>query len=117
MTQTTFRTKKSARTFETVLQAATELFRSKGFYATTMRDLSRACGLGLGALYYYFDSKEALVLRFYELHSRQTLEAFRALPDLPSGLPDAVARFLQLKLLHLMPYRDLIRVVLKEAVD
>ena len=117
MTQTTFRTKKSAQTFETVLQAAMELFRVKGFHGTTMRDLSRASGLGLGAIYYYFDSKEALVLRFYELNSRKTLEAFRALPDLPGSLPDAVARFLRLKLADLTPYRDLIRVVVKEAVD
>lgn len=117
MTQSVFRTKKSAQTFETVLQAATELFREKGFHGTTMRDLSRASGLGLGALYYYFDSKEALVLRFYESSSRQTLEAFRALPDLSNNLPDNVARFLHLKLAHLTPYRDLLRVVLKEAVD
>ena len=117
MTQTTFRTKKSAQTFETILQAATELFRTKGFHGTTMRDLSRASGLGLGALYYYFDSKEALVLRFYELNSRQTLEAFRALPDVPDALADAVARFLRLKLEDLTPYRDLIRVVVKEAMD
>ncbi|HLK60402.1 MAG TPA: TetR family transcriptional regulator [Chthonomonadaceae bacterium] len=117
MIQTTFRTKKSAQTFETVLQAATELFRSKGFHGTTMRDLSRASGLGLGALYYYFDSKEALVLRFYELNSRQTLEAYRALPDLPENLADTVARFLRLKLEDLTPYRDLIRIVMKEAID
>jgi AcrR family transcriptional regulator len=117
MTQSVFRTKKSAQTFETVLQAAMELFRDKGFHGTTMRDLSRASGLGLGALYYYFDSKEALVLRFYEFNSRQTLEAFRTLPDLSNNLPDNVARFLNLKLAHLTPYRDLLRVVLKEAVD
>src|SRR5689334_5317632 len=117
MTQTAFRTKKSAQTFETVLQAAMELFRTKGFHGTTMRDLSRTSGLGLGALYYYFDSKEALVLRFYELNSRQTLEAFRALPDVPDNLADAVAHFLRLKLADLTPYRDLIRVVMKEAVD
>lgn len=117
MTQPTFRTKKSAQTFEMVLQTAMELFRTKGFHGTTMRDLSRASGLGLGALYYYFDSKEALVLRFYEFNSRKTLETFRALPDLPKKLPEVVALFLRQKLADLTPYRDLIRVVVKEAVD
>ncbi len=117
MTKTVFRTKKGAQTFETVLHAAMELFHEKGFHGTTMRDISRASGLGLGALYYYFDSKEALVLRFYEINSRQTLEAFRALPDVPNNLPDTVVRFIRMKLEHLAPYRDLFRVVVKEAVD
>lgn len=117
MTKSEFRTKKSAQTFETVLATATELFRNKGFSATTMRDISRASGLGLGALYYYFDSKEALVLRFYETNSSRTIAEFRATPDVPVSLPDAVARFIRMKIEHLTPYRDLMRVVVKEAVD
>ena len=117
MTKTVFRTKKSAQTFENVLKAATDLFRLKGFHGTTMRDISRASGLGLGALYYYFDSKEALLLRFYEVNSSGTIAEFRALPDVSNNLPDNAARFLRLKLTNLAPYRDLMRVVVKEAVD
>ena len=31
-----------------------------------MRDIAKAAGLSLGAAYYYFPSKEALVFAYYE---------------------------------------------------
>ena len=117
MTPRTFLTKKSAKTFETILETATRLFRTKGYPGTTMRDLARESGLGLGALYYYFQSKEELVMRFYENSSTQTIAAFRARTDPPNNLPDALTELIHLKLEHFLPYRDLLRVVMKVAVD
>ena len=52
-------------TRERVLDAALELFHARGFDATTMRDVAAAAGLSLGAAYYYFPSKEAIVLAYY----------------------------------------------------
>ena len=46
--------------------AALALFRKRGFDATTMRDVASAAGVALGAAYYYFPSKEAIVLAYYE---------------------------------------------------
>jgi len=43
-----------------------QLFREKGFESTTMRDIAAEAGVALGAAYYYFPSKEAFVLAFYE---------------------------------------------------
>ena len=42
-----------------------ELFREKGFEATTMRDIAAKAGVALGGAYYYFSSKDAIVLAFY----------------------------------------------------
>ncbi len=53
-------------TRRTLLERALELFQSQGVEATTMRDIARAAGLSLGAAYYYFPSKEALVFAYYE---------------------------------------------------
>lgn len=36
-----------------------------------MRDIARAAGLSLGAAYYYFDSKEALVFAYYEANQAE----------------------------------------------
>jgi AcrR family transcriptional regulator len=56
--------------------AALSLFRKKGFDATTMRDIATAAGVALGAAYYYFPSKEAIVLAYYErTHGRSTAQA------------------------------------------
>src|SRR6476659_6602727 len=40
---------------------ATNVFCDKGYAAASMRDLSRASGVSLSGLYYYFESKEELL--------------------------------------------------------
>lgn len=44
-----------------ILDHATAVFCAKGYESATMRDLSRASGLSLAGLYYYFESKEKLL--------------------------------------------------------
>jgi AcrR family transcriptional regulator len=63
-------TKKSEETRARILEAALVLFRKRGFEKTTMRDIARESGVALGAAYYYFDSKDALVMAFYERAQR-----------------------------------------------
>ncbi len=45
-----------------IVEVATKLFASRGFTATTMREVAQAAGCTKPALYYYFDSKAALFL-------------------------------------------------------
>jgi AcrR family transcriptional regulator len=52
-------------------EAALALFRERGFDQTTMRDIAKGSGVALGAAYYYFDSKDALVMAFYERAQRE----------------------------------------------
>lgn len=44
-----------------ILVHATDVFFEKGYDAASMRDLSRASGVSLSGLYYYFKSKEELL--------------------------------------------------------
>jgi AcrR family transcriptional regulator len=44
-----------------ILTQATEVFCKKGYEGASMRDLSRASGMSLAGLYYYFESKERLL--------------------------------------------------------
>jgi len=44
-----------------ILDHATEVFRKKGYAGASMRDLSRASGMSLAGLYYYFESKQRLL--------------------------------------------------------
>ena len=59
-------TAKAEETRERILNSALDLFRDHGFDQTTMRQIAGAAGVATGAAYYYFDSKEALVLAYYE---------------------------------------------------
>ncbi len=44
-----------------ILDHATSVFCEKGYEGASMRDLSRATGMSLAGLYYYFESKEKLL--------------------------------------------------------
>jgi len=44
-----------------ILVHATDMFCKKGYEGASMRDLSRASGMSLAGLYYYFESKERLL--------------------------------------------------------
>src|SRR6476659_4316443 len=44
-----------------ILNHATQVFCEKGYAGASMRDLSRATGMSLAGLYYYFESKERLL--------------------------------------------------------
>jgi len=44
-----------------ILEHATAIFYEKGYERASIRDLSRASGMSLAGLYYYFESKEKLL--------------------------------------------------------
>jgi AcrR family transcriptional regulator len=49
------------RRLKEILAHATDVFCKKGYEGASMRDLSRASGMSLAGLYYYFESKERLL--------------------------------------------------------
>src|ERR1700693_6628781 len=55
-----------------ILVHATNVFCEKGYAAASMRDLSRASGVSLSGLYYYFESKEEL-LYLIQKHTFSTI--------------------------------------------
>ncbi len=59
-------TRKSEETRARILEAALRVFRERGFNEATMREVAASAGVAVGAAYYYFDSKNALVMAFYE---------------------------------------------------
>src|SRR5215831_1189599 len=58
-------TKKAEETGRKILDAALDLFREEGFEQTTMRAIAARAGVATGAAYYYFPSKDAIVLAFH----------------------------------------------------
>jgi AcrR family transcriptional regulator len=49
-----------------ILKAAARIFAEKGFHKTSVRDISRATGMSLAGLYYYFRTKEELLYLIQE---------------------------------------------------
>ena len=49
-----------------LLEAATHLFKEKGYHSTSMQELADALGMQKGSLYYYIEGKEDLLCRLTE---------------------------------------------------
>lgn len=66
---------KSEQTRARVLAAALKVFRERGFHAATMREIAAEAKMAVGAAYYYFDSKDALAMAFYEQAQEEMIPA------------------------------------------
>jgi AcrR family transcriptional regulator len=76
-------------TREKLVEAAVELFSTKGYDATSVADIQLACGLtaGSGALYKHFPSKQALLEEVLRRHLDDVAAIRDALvPEMISGL-------------------------------
>lgn len=91
------KTAKSTETRSRILEAALEVFRKRGFEDATMREIAAEANMATGAAYYYFDSKDALVLAFYE---RSQAEMMREIDRRLSA-----AKTLEQRLQDLIGYR------------
>jgi len=82
--------KHSAETRAQILKSALALCRERGLEAATMRDIAKKAGVALGAAYYYFPSKEAIVQEYYDAVSEE--HSARVQATFQSGNLDLEAR-------------------------
>jgi AcrR family transcriptional regulator len=71
---------------EHILDAALKCFARGGFHATTMHTICREAGISSGALYVYFDSKEALIAGLCERDRSEFAERLAVLATAPDLL-------------------------------
>ncbi|OLF18205.1 TetR/AcrR family transcriptional regulator [Actinophytocola xanthii] len=64
-----------------LLVSAVQCFSSKGFHATTTRDITAAVALSPGALYVHFSSKEDVLFEIVRTGHERALDALLAQPD------------------------------------
>jgi AcrR family transcriptional regulator len=110
-------TPKARRTREEILGAALALFQERGFDGSTMRDIASAAGVSLGAAYYYFPSKEALVFAFYARTQRAAEERAAATAQGTSRFAERLRDVLGFELEQLAAYRRFVVVLGRDALD
>ena len=69
-----------------ILSKAAELFAAQGYERSSISDLVEVCGLSRGALYHYFDSKEAILYSMLHTHVAGMLDRLREV-DAKGGAP------------------------------
>jgi AcrR family transcriptional regulator len=97
-----------------LLERALALFQDKGVDATTMRDIAAAAGLSLGAAYYYFPSKEALIFAFYD-DNQAAAEAAAA--GATGTVRERLGALIHDKLASIAPHRAMLRSIIQHLVD
>lgn len=103
---------------EQIIDAAMRAFSQKGFTRATNKDIAREAGITPGLIYYYFESKEALLKAIIETRS-----PIRLMTSLPQQMltvpPQLFLRFMIQQVLGIVEgenFVGLIRVILPEVV-
>jgi AcrR family transcriptional regulator len=120
MTNPTIKSRVTSRAEDTrrkIYEAAMGLFREKGFEETTMRDIAGKAGVALGGAYYYYSSKDAIVLAFYrEMQETSTPLVGGALTD-KKKLKERIRAVLDQRLKLLAPNRKFCAALFRHAPD
>ena len=109
---------KSDKTREHIYEAAMELFRARGFTDTTMRQIANKADVATGAAYYYFHTKNEIVLRFYkELQAGDQAFVENSEFQKTKNLEERLKMLLNFKLNQLEAHRHFLDGVFKNAND
>jgi AcrR family transcriptional regulator len=110
-------TPKAEETRNRILDAALRLFRERGFDETTMRDVAAEAGVATGAAYYYYRSKEELVLAFYLRTEEESAETFAKIIASTKDLKKRIRGIIDAKFEQFAAHRTLLTTLLKTGVD
>jgi AcrR family transcriptional regulator len=107
-------TPKAEETGRKILDAALELFRQQGFDATTMRNIAQKAEVATGATYYYYPSKDGMVMDFYRRSCAEMQPRIEAALAGAHDLETRLQALIQVKLTHFAPHRGVLRSLLRE---
>ena len=110
-------THKSEETGLRILNAALALFRQEGFDSATMRDIAQKAGVATGAAYYYYSSKDAIVMDFYQRSCAEMQPEIEAALENASGLEARLRELIRVKLVYFAPNRAVLRALLRNGAD
>ena len=110
-------TTKAEETGLRIMESALALFRKEGFDTATMRDIAEKAGVATGAAYYYYPSKDAIVLDFYQRSCEEMQPKIEAALERAGGLEMRLAELIRVKLEHFAPNRGVLRALLRNGAD
>jgi TetR/AcrR family fatty acid metabolism transcriptional regulator len=79
-----------------IIQAAISVFTRLGFHNARMDDIVKETGLSKGTLYWYYESKEQLIIAILDHLFNAEFDKMEALKDLDVPAPQGLRKFLEL---------------------
>jgi AcrR family transcriptional regulator len=100
-----------------IVTAALELFQSKGFDATTTKQIARRAKVAEGTVFNYFQTKEDIALHFLELEVDHAIETVRSSQRLRRApLDEKLFALVEAQLDFLAPYERFIGAAFLQAL-
>jgi AcrR family transcriptional regulator len=99
-----------------ILEAALELFRERGFAEATMREIASRAGVASGLAYYYFDSKDDIVLAFYQRAQDELAEPMEA-AQAGKTLKDRLQAMIEARFAYFEPNRRFLGALMAHAAN
>lgn len=85
-----------------ILDAATKVFASRGFFQSKVSEIAREAGVADGTIYLYFKNKDDLLISIFEVKMQEVISRFRqAIVD----MDDARSRLKTLIEMHLAEFQ------------
>jgi len=79
-----------------ILDAASEVFVKKGVYETRMDDIVEESGFSKGTLYWYFKSKDEIVLSIFERMFNREFQEIKSLVDSGDSATERMLKFAEI---------------------
>jgi AcrR family transcriptional regulator len=112
------RAEQTEATKRRILTAALDLFETKGFAATTTKQIARRAGIAEGTVFNYFQTKDDLALYFFEREVDHAIESVRADKKLRNApLEERLFALIQYQLEYLLPHERFLWAALMRALQ
>ena len=97
-----------------IIQAAAQIFRRKGYHATSMQDIAEAVHLQKASLYHHVQNKQDILVTILDQALDRMIADMQAVLDSPTPPEDKLALAVHAYVRQLVDQRDLAAVLLYE---
>jgi AcrR family transcriptional regulator len=88
---------------DAILDAASRLFSTRGYHATSVQDIAEAVGILKGSLYHHFESKEAIL---YHIVKEPLARLYRTVGEIAEAPGPASAKLERAAAAHVQAFHD-----------
>ena len=89
------RSRRSARTRERILAAATEVFARRGFHGARVADIAEAAGMAYGLVYHHFRNKDEILAAIFQERWGMYMDHLAEVAATPAPFRDRVTRLVR----------------------
>ncbi|WP_158232054.1 TetR/AcrR family transcriptional regulator [Sporosarcina sp. P16b] len=100
-----------------IIEKASELFAIKGFNATSIQDITDACGISKGSFYLSFKSKDSLLISIFEYFRDKLMDRMSGLNDSEITPRKRLELFFSIQFEEIAKYSDFILMHMREQTN